>query len=907
MLKKFLGKAVLLLASLAVPSAAYAQANSSGETPGHQPKLTKLPKLTHFEEAPYPDSEKEAGRTASVVLQIAIDERGLVSDAVVLEKAGPAFDAAALEAVKKFVFDPAEIDNKPAPVKITYRYEFVLKIEAPTPPLNFDGEIKNRFTKQMIGGVTVTIDGMPEGQGSVVTDENGHFEFRDVPLGKHVITISGPNLTTVTTEEELEKGKKLSVKYALEPKEEVPEGEESDLEIVVVAPKIQKEVVSTEIKAEEGRRVPGTQGDTLKVVQNLPGVARASFGSGQLVVWGAAPQDTRVYVDGIHIPLLYHGGGLRSVLTSDLVRTINLAPGGYGSEYGRGLGGLVTIDTRALRPTGFHGFVAADVIDTAAMVEAPINSSIRIAIAGRKSYLDRTLNVATSKDVGDFVPIPDYYDAQVKITHDLGPNETIDVLGMAARDELTRTLQNNDPAQVKRDFSLTQFQRVGIAYKRQFADGASMLLTPWIGFDHLTSRASFGGTPTELDTKSTVFGLRAAYRARTSKNTVTTVGLDVEGMRSSLSRRGSVTLPPREGDISVFGQPPGDQVNADNWNAMTLTVAPYIQTDVSFLDDRLHFVPGLRVEPFVTTASRLTPVAGETPSIGSTRQDTQIEPRLSSTFQLFPRLGLKAALGFYHQSPQSADLSAVFGNPRLGVERAFHLLGGSTFKITDKISFEEVLFYSKSNDLVTRNSSDTPPLARALVQQGEGRAYGVQVLLRHELTGRFFGWVSYTLMRSERRDNCASSSTSTDPDSGRTSSACVPGDWRLFDYDQTHVATVVGSYDLGAGFEFGARFRYATGFPRTPVIGSFVSTRRDLYEPVFGQQNSIRIPAFVQLDARLSKRFTGTWGKAEIYLDVQNVTDRSNPEEIVYDYRYAHRNYITGLPVLPVFGGRLEW
>jgi len=174
--------------------------------------------------------------------------------------------------------------------------------------------------------------------------------------------------------------------HFLEPKEDVPPGEESDLEVMVIAPKIKKEVVSTEIKAEEGRRVPGTQGDTLKVVQNLPGVARASFGSGQLVVWGAAPQDTRVYVDGIHIPLLYHGGGLRSVFAGDLVRAINLAPGGYGAEYGRGLGGLVTIDTRALRPTGVHGFVAADVIDSAAMVEAPLSSSTRVAVAARKSY-----------------------------------------------------------------------------------------------------------------------------------------------------------------------------------------------------------------------------------------------------------------------------------------------------------------------------------------------------------------------------------------------------------------------------------------------------------------------------------------------------------------------------------------
>ena len=42
------------------------------------------------------------------------------------------------------------------------------------------------------------------------------------------------------------------------------------------APRIKKEAVETRIRTEEARRVPGTQGDTLKVVQNLPGVARAA-------------------------------------------------------------------------------------------------------------------------------------------------------------------------------------------------------------------------------------------------------------------------------------------------------------------------------------------------------------------------------------------------------------------------------------------------------------------------------------------------------------------------------------------------------------------------------------------------------------------------------------------------------
>ena len=882
MVKKLL-VAALLLASICAPQLAFAQANSA-ETPGHQPKLTKLPKLVHFEEAPYPESEKAEGKTASVVLQIAIDDKGDVVDAVVQQAAGPAFDQAALEAVKKFKFDPAEIDNKPAPVKITYRYDFVFTVEPPTPVINYDGYIKNRFSKQPIAGVKVAIDGF----GEATTDELGHFEFKEVPLGKHVISISGPNLTTVTTEEELEKGKKLSVKYALEPKEEGEEGEAADLEIVVVAPKIQKEVVSTEIKAEEGRRVPGTQGDTLKVVQNLPGVARASFGSGQLVVWGAAPQDTRVYVDGIHIPLLYHGGGLRSVFAGDLVRAINLAPGGYGAEYGRGLGGLVTIDTRALRTTGVHGFVAADVIDSAAMVEAPLSASTRIAIAGRKSYLDRSLSLFTSKDVGDFVPIPDYYDGQVKLSHDLGQNETVEVLALTSRDALTRTLKNDDPAQDKRDYTLTSFSRVGVSYKKQLTDGSNVLLAPWVGVDHTQSEQSFGGTPTRLDANSKVFGFRSAWRGRMGAHVVTTVGLDVEGSFTALTRRGSITLPAREGDYAVFGQPPGGQVNGDTWNTTILSVAPYVQTDISFFGDRLHVVPGLRIEPYVTGTDHRAPLVGDAPGIGATRQTSALDPRIAVNYQMVPRLGFKAAAGYYHQSPQGADLSAVFGNPKLDIEHAYHVLGGANFKLTEHLSLEEVVFYSKSADLVTRSNSSTPLLAETLVQEGQGRAYGAQLLLRQELAAGFFGWVSYTLMRSERKDH-------------------ESNEWRLFDYDQTHVATVVGSYDLGKGFEVGARFRYATGLPRTPVTGAFYSGRRDLYEPNFGTQNSLRIPAFVQADARVAKRFQGAWWKAEVYLDVQNITDRSNPEEVVYNYNYTKRAYITGLPTLPVAGARFEW
>jgi TonB family protein len=881
-MRRVLAALVGLALATGAPEAS-AQPSPPADAPAH---AIVPPKLVKFVEAEFPPSEAKAGHGATVVLQIAITATGSVAGVAVEQSAGPAFDAPAVAAAGQFIFEPAVVDGKAIPVKITYRYVFKFeeKIVKKT-TADFAGVVRDRRSKQPMANVRVALD---SGQ-QALTDDEGKFAVPDVPPGEHTVTLSGEKLATVATTETFEVAKRIDAIYEVDPKKEKSGSADEEEEIVVTAPRIKKQVVSTVVQAEQATRIPGTQGDVLKVVENLPGVARAAAGSGALVVWGSAPTDTRVYVEGVRVPRLYHDGGYRSIVSSDFVRSVELIPGGYGPLYGRGLGGLVTVALRPLDEPGVHGSVAADTIDSSASIRAQVSDKVHVAVAARKSYLDTVLSAVTSENVGLYVPLPRYWDGQARAVYDVAPHETLEVGGLISSDRTTRDNPNADPSLTTISTSGTDFNRVYARYEKHTADGAVITVTPSIGTDSTSLVDSYGSTVTELTDDTWVYGLRAGWQGPVEPWLRGAVGVDAEMLVSTLHRAGSIGAPPREGDIYVFGQPPPTQINFDDWKTVIASVAPYAEGDLALLDDTLHVVPGVRFEPFLTSTNKLTPPPSGSPNIGVTHEQAVIEPRLSVRYAFTPRITAKAAVGIYHQAPQPEDLSSVFGTPGLLLSTAQHYLAGGVFQLTESLSVEMTGFLARQQGLATRSESESPLVAQALVQQGIGRSYGTQFLLRQQQVGRFFGWISYSILRSERKD--------------------APNlDWRLFDFDQSHVFTAVGSYDLGRGFEAGLRFRFATGYPRTPVIGAYYAASTDAYEPVFGAHNSIRIPPFVSLDVRFAKRFKlGAKTELEVYLDVQNVTNHSNPEEIVYNPTYTQRGYITGFPVLPVAGARFSW
>ena len=67
-----------------------------------------------------------------------------------------------------------------------------------------------------------------------------------------------------------------------------------------------REVTRRALEQREITRIAGTNGDALRSIENMPGVARPPFIAGGLIIRGSAPADTDIFVDGTVIPIAYH-------------------------------------------------------------------------------------------------------------------------------------------------------------------------------------------------------------------------------------------------------------------------------------------------------------------------------------------------------------------------------------------------------------------------------------------------------------------------------------------------------------------------------------------------------------------------------------------------------------------------
>ena len=292
---------------------------------------------------------------------------------------------------------------------------------------------------------------------------------------------------------------------------------------------------------------------------------------------------------------------------------------------------------------------------------------------------------------------------------------------------------------------------------------------------------------------------------------------------------------------------------------------------------RLQLVPGLRFDQ----------------AHWSGHTQWSVDPRLWARYTLDETQSIKAYTGLYHQPPNPQQLQELthidptFGNPDLGLEWAAQFGLGWEKRLSDVWSVSTEVFYNRQGSLAVRvdpvRLTDGTLYNPRYLNNGIGRAYGLELLVRREITAELYGWLAYTLSRSQILNN--------------------PGDqWRAFQFDQTDILTAIVGWRPNPRWLLSSRFRLVSGNPYAPVDFATFDADSGNFVPTRGEVGDAREPLFLQIDGQVQYTWTWDWWKLALYLDVQNLTNHTNEEFHVYDYRYRAEGSIQGIPILPTLG-----
>jgi hypothetical protein len=550
-------------------------------------------------------------------------------------------------------------------------------------------------------------------------------------------------------------------------------------------------------------------------------------------------------------------------MPGDVLERIDFRPGNFGVEYGRATGGIVDIGLRSPKKQ-LSGVLQFDLLDGRFVLEGPISKRTRFLVAGRRSWVDAWIGPMLEKAGTGVTAAPVYYDGQLVLEHDLTEATTVRLAAFGSSDKLALVFNAPESTDPVTGFgSSTKFFRIQARSDTKLSSSMRWVNTLSWGRDLI--RLDAGGRYVGYTTHDT--SARSELRAKIADGVTVIGGLDLRHTRGDVDL--FINPEPQAGEAPspFFARP----ANAMSFTASMFRPAGYAAMELKPRKDVL-LVPGVRADYTSDTG----------------RWD--LSPRFVGRWDLnaeFPRTTLKGGVGVYRQPPQPNQSVLPYGTPHLHSERAMHYGVGIEQQLTRSIELSVEGFYKQLDELVVVKSDVTRPSGTSYANTGSGRVFGGELLARWKNDGRFFGWISYTLSRSERRDA---------PDQPT----------HIFERDQTHIFTMLGSYRLGSGWELGARWRYVTGNPYTPFVGGVADLDAGAYAAIAGPPNSARSEAFHRLDVRIEKKWTVGSGSVSAYLDFQNVYNRKNPEGRSYNYNYSQNQPLAGLPLLPVIGLRGE-
>lgn len=718
-----------------------------------------------------------------------------------------------------------------------------------------NGTIRDKQSGEVLIGATVSLLELP--RSAIASNSYGFYSISAVP-GKYTLVISFAGYQPDTLPIQLNKNIVLPVELHVE-------GNQLQ-EVVVNAQKKNENVTRPlmgvqKLTTSEIRNIPVLFGekDVLKTIQLLPGIQFAGDGNSGFFVRGGGGDQNLILLDEATVYNPSHLLGFFSTFNSDAIKDITVYKGGMPAEYGGRLSSVVDIKMNDGNNKDYHFGGGIGLISTRLNAEGPIvKEKGSFSISARRTYADLFLRLSKDSSVNDNTLF--FYDLNVKANYKFNEKNRVYLSGYFGRDNLG----------FGKNFGIDYGNATGTIRWNHVFNSRLFSNTSFI-YSKYSYQIKINSTNNNINITSDIRDLHLKEDLQYYVDADNKVNFGFSAIHHTIS----------PGVISAS--------NSSSYNSLTLQNkfslenAAYISHEWSPAE-KLHFNYGFRLSVF----SVLGPGDFYTYDANGNTIDTTSwsrgklvktyvnpEPRLSLSYQLNESSSVKAS---YTRNTQVLHLlsNSTSNNPTdLWIPSSTNVKPGIANQVAlgysrnfgdDRYEFSSETYYKgMANQIDYKNGAQliANEVVESQLQFGKGRAYGWELFFKKK-TGRFTGWISYTLSRTEMKIDGINNSN-----------------WYPARQDRTHDIALVGIYQAGRKWTLSATWVYYTGNAVTFPSGKYLVNGQTAF--YYTERNGYRMPAYHRMDvaatlqAKKTPKFESSWT-----FSVYNLYGRENAYSIIF-------------------------
>ncbi len=767
------------------------------------------------------------------------------------------------------------------------------------------GTITDKISEKALAGASISVEGLSI---STLSDLNGFFTLKNVPVGRIKITISYIGYQTASIPEILvTTGKEVVLDIPLE------QNIASLNEVVVRAGKTKKGNVNNEFAGsssrsfniEEVTRYAGGRNDPSKLVSNFAGVISNNDSRNDIVVRGNSPAGVLWRIEGLPSPSPNHyatlgtTGGPISALNTNALKTSDFYSGAFPAEYGNATSAVFDINFRTGNSQKHEKTLQVNLFSgLEAMLEGPLSKKKNGAsylVGYRYSFVQ--IGQSLGLDIGTKA-VPKYQDWVYNIQSGKTKAGTFSFFGMGGKSSIDF---------IGKEIDTTDF------YSRKDQDAYSTTSLYLLGAKHSINVGkksywktvvSYSNNKNEFD----VFQYPLPVPPYKNRWQITSVNDQQNVFRFStfINSKSSARFSWRAG---ITGEKFGLNTIVKDREGKNETANFEILRNFDDNFMLLEYFGQFRYKP----NNKLTVTAGMHGMNFSFNSTNMFEPRLSISYQANQKNIFLFSYGLHGQLQPlpvylyEKKMGSIIdqSNRNLGFNKAHHFIAGYENRFNAEWRIKAEVYYQRlfnipvektasGFSMINAGSDFAFPEKSGLVNNGTGYNTGIELTIEKFLSKGYYLLITGSVFDSKYKGSDKINRNST-YNYGYATNVLTGREW------------AIGKAKRKA-FTIDVRMSAIGGRYTTPVnLAASIAAGKEI--PDETKYNSEQLGSYFRLDTKFGFRVNSQKRKISqtLYIDLQNVTNRENIFLRRYNPVYATTGNVNQIGFFPDILYRIQF